>query len=80
MKVKGWVVVNKITEEIKLTLITEPKKIVYHDEEWITNDYSAYEGRIEAGGYGSYLQYSFDTKLFKVKPCTITIHDKAVKK
>lgn len=79
MQIKGWSIINKTTEEIKLTLITEPEKAVYKNDERGT-ERSAYEGRIEIGSYGCYTQYSFDTKLFEVKPCVIIINDKAVGK
>jgi hypothetical protein len=79
MKVKGWAVVDKITEEIKLTILTEPKRVCHTGEEYVVGEYEAFEGRIDINGSYSVV-YAFDCARFKVKPCTITIHDKAVGK
>ena len=68
MKVKGWAIINKDTKEIILTATIKPKIIVLDmgrgREELILEKNT---------------EHYFSTREFKVKPCTITIHDKAVK-
>lgn len=79
MKVKGWAVIRNNTQEVVLITFEEPEIVDNTGQMWIVKDYKTYEGYIQTHN-DLRGRYEFNTLTHKVKPCTITINNKAVGK